>query len=195
MRDHAGSRFVGSFLGGAASVFSVLASCCGIGCLSACAPVCAAPLASLLGFSSAAFLSSPVWKNLQPVLIAISAVSFTVAYCSLYKPGTKNGDCLGTACGCTDQAQARQGKRLRLAKAVFWISLIVSVGLFAYSLLSRDHQARDAGRPCGTGSECAGTPCATIAESSGGTPPPLCNMPCRGNKSRAAPNNQLEATR
>jgi len=66
-----------SITGGLTSAAPILLSCCKSG---ACVGVCASPIASLFGVSSATIASSPLVSALEPLLIAISAVSFTVSY-------------------------------------------------------------------------------------------------------------------
>lgn len=56
-----------------------------------CGALCVAPAASLMGFSFASISVSSTWQKLQPFLMAISAVSFTIAYFSLYRSGTGPG--------------------------------------------------------------------------------------------------------
>ncbi|MBK6523816.1 MAG: hypothetical protein IPG08_16735 [Sphingobacteriaceae bacterium] len=61
--------------GGITSAAPILLSCCKSG---ACIGVCQSPVASLFGISSATLASSPIVSALEPILIAISAVSFTI---------------------------------------------------------------------------------------------------------------------
>jgi len=70
-----------SITGGITSAAPILLSCCKSG---ACVGVCTSPIASLFGVSSGTIASSPLVSALEPLLIAISAVSFTVSYYSLY---------------------------------------------------------------------------------------------------------------
>ena len=113
--------------GSVSSLFPVLFACCKSG---ACVGVCASPVASLFGISTAGIASSPVMSALEPLLIALSAVSFTVSYYTLYvlpKFATCNtgADC---ACGPNEKEQ----KKARLSKRIFWVGLIVSISFLTY---------------------------------------------------------------
>lgn len=113
--------------GSVSSVVPVLFACCKSG---ACVGVCASPVASLFGISTASLANSPLMSALEPLLIAISAVSFTVSYYTLYilpryaVCGT-GADC---ACGPTDAEK----RKVRLSKSIFWIGLITSVLFLTY---------------------------------------------------------------
>lgn len=113
--------------GSVSSVVPVLFACCKSG---ACVGVCASPITSLFGISTASIAGSPVMSALEPLLIAISAVSFTVSYYTLYvlpKFATCNtgADC---ACGPTDPEK----RKVRLSKSIFWVGLIASVFFLTY---------------------------------------------------------------
>lgn len=103
-----------SITGGLTSAAPILLSCCKSG---ACVGVCASPIASLFGVSSATIASSPLVSALEPLLIAISAVSFTVSYYSLYVLPKSNCN-TGNSCDCgpTD----KEKRKTKINKAVFW---------------------------------------------------------------------------
>lgn len=113
--------------GSVSSVVPVLFACCKSG---ACVGVCASPVASLFGISRASIAGSPLMSALEPLLIAISAVSFTVSYYTLYvlpKYATCNtgADC---ACGPTNAEK----RKVRLSKSIFWVGLIASIIFITY---------------------------------------------------------------
>jgi hypothetical protein len=113
--------------GSVSSVIPVLFACCKSG---ACVGVCASPVASLFGISTASIAGSTVMSALEPLLIAISAVSFTVSYYTLYvlpKFATCNtgADC---ACGPSDAEK----RKVRLSKSIFWVGLIASIIFLTY---------------------------------------------------------------
>lgn len=112
--------------GGLTSAAPILLSCCKSG---ACVGVCASPIASLFGVSSATIASSPLVSALEPLLIAISAVSFTVSYYTLYvlpKLSCNTGD----ACACAPSP--KEVRKTKINKAVFWLGLLLSVGFLSY---------------------------------------------------------------
>lgn len=112
--------------GGLTSTAPVLLACCKSG---ACVGVCASPIASLFGVSSATIASSPVMNVLEPLLIAISAVSFTISYYSLYVIPKYNCN-TGNGCGCApDDKEVRKTKR---RKTIFWIGLVISIAALTY---------------------------------------------------------------
>lgn len=116
-----------SITGGLTSAAPILLSCCKSG---ACVGVCASPIASLFGVSSATIASSPLVSALEPLLIAISAISFTISYYSLYVIPKLNSCNSGNSCECgpTD----KEKRKTKITKAVFWIGLILSVGFLSY---------------------------------------------------------------
>lgn len=116
-----------SITGGLTSAAPILLSCCKSG---ACVGVCASPIASLFGVSSATIASSPLVSALEPLLIAISAISFTISYYSLYVIPKFNSCNSGNSCECgpTD----KEKRKTKITKAVFWIGLILSVGFLSY---------------------------------------------------------------
>lgn len=115
-----------SLTGGLSSSAPILLACCKSG---ACVGVCASPIASLFGISTAGLASSPWFGVLEPVLIAVSAVSFTVSYYSLYVLPKLNCN-TGDACAC--EPNASEKRKSKISKVVFWISLIMSVGVLSY---------------------------------------------------------------
>lgn len=113
--------------GSVSSVVPILFACCKSG---ACVGVCASPVASLFGISSASIASSSLMTALEPLLIAISAVSFTVSYYILYvlpKFATCNtiADC---ACGPSDAEK----RKVRLLKSIFLVGLFASILFLTY---------------------------------------------------------------
>lgn len=66
----------------------------------ACGAVCVSPIASILGISSASLIASPLVLSLFPLLLVISAVSFTVSYYKIYVlPKYATTNC-NTDCAC-----------------------------------------------------------------------------------------------
>ncbi len=114
-----------SITGGLTSAAPVLLSCCKSG---ACIGVCASPVASLFGISSATMASSPWISALEPLLIAISAVSFTVSYYSIYVLPKQN--CSANTCACENDS--REKRRSWINKIVFWLGLSLSIGFLGY---------------------------------------------------------------
>lgn len=111
--------------GGLTSVAPILLSCCKSG---ACVGVCASPVASLFGISSATLAGSPWMGIAEPILIAASAVSFTVSYYSIYILPKLNCDTGGCGCAPTE----KEKRRTKLNKFVFWFGLILSIGFLSY---------------------------------------------------------------
>nr|WP_294858577.1 hypothetical protein [uncultured Fluviicola sp.] len=119
--------------GGLTSSAPVLLACCKSG---ACVGVCASPVASLFGVSSATIANSPVMNVLEPLLIAISAVSFTISYYSLYVLPKYTCN-TGNSCDCAPTDKEK--RRVKRSKAIFWIGLVLSLsflGYFEYSKYS-----------------------------------------------------------
>lgn len=134
-----------SVTGGLTSAAPVLLSCCKSG---ACIGVCASPVASLFGLSAATLASSPWVRALEPILIAVSAVSFTVSYYTLYKL-PKSGACTPPAsCECLPDAKA--SRSIRIQKWIFWLGLILSIGFLSYFEVST-YQAANACIETGSG--------------------------------------------
>lgn len=115
--------------GGIASVVPILFSVCKGG---ACVGVCVSPVASLFGISSATIAASPIVGAIEPLLIAISAVSFTVSYYNLYVlPKFTNNSCgTGNECGCGPNESEQ--RKLKVTKFIFWLGLILSIGFLSY---------------------------------------------------------------
>ncbi|MDZ4665343.1 MAG: hypothetical protein SGJ15_10735 [Bacteroidota bacterium] len=134
--------------GGLTSAAPILLSCCKSG---ACIGVCASPVASLFGISSATLASSPWIGVIEPVLIAISAVSFTVSYYSLYVLPKFNCKTNG---GCDCAPTEKEIRRTKLNKFVFWFGLIASVGFLSYFEVQKYNAAKATTTECST-SSCA----------------------------------------
>jgi zona occludens toxin (predicted ATPase) len=132
--------------GGLTSAAPILLSCCKSG---ACVGVCASPIASLFGISSATMASSPWMSVIEPVLIAISAVSFTVSYYSLYILPKFNCNTDGS-CDCAPTEKEK--RRTKINKIVFWLGLILSIGFLSYFEYSK-YQVAASSQECGT--ECS----------------------------------------
>lgn len=96
----------------------------------ACAVACASPIASLFGMSSATLTATPIAKSLYPLLLVITAVSFTVSYYKLFvlPKYAASGDC-STDCGCEPSPQSRQYK---ISLYTFWIGLVASIIFLTY---------------------------------------------------------------
>src|ERR1035437_2014615 len=143
-----------SITGGLTSAAPILLSCCKSG---ACIGVCASPLASLFGISSATLASSPLVSALEPLLIAISAVSSTISYYSLYVSPKFNCNTEG-ACACAPTEKEK--RKIKISKAVFWIGLILSVSFLSYFEYSKYKAASSSGTECSS-TECAPGECST----------------------------------
>ena len=135
-----------SITGGFSSAAPIVLSCCKGG---ACGGVCISPIASLFGDSSASIVTSPIVGALEPLLIAISAVSFTVSYYSLYKIPKLN---CNTPSGCDCEPTAKEKRKVKISKAVFWIGLTLSIGFLSYFEYSK-YQAATIAQECTT--ECS----------------------------------------
>lgn len=142
--------FLASITGGLTSAAPVLLSCCKSG---ACVGVCASPIASLFGVSSAAFANSPLISAMEPLLIAISAVSFTISYYSLYVLPKFNCD---TPNGCACEPSAKEKRKLKINKAVFWVGLMLSIGFLSYFEISKYQAATNSSH---AQTECSTTEC------------------------------------
>ncbi len=102
-----------------------LASLLGV-CGTTCGVVCAAPIASIFGISTAGL--SAFTSTFLPVLTAISAVAFTIAYFSLYK---KNE----STCRPEDCTESKKQKT-RWAKPMFWIGLLLTLGFYTNAVIN-----------------------------------------------------------
>jgi hypothetical protein len=145
--------FWASITGGLTSAAPILLSCCKSG---ACVGVCASPIASLFGVSSATLANSPLISVLEPVLIAVSAVSFTISYYSLYVLPKLN---CNTPNGCACEPTAKEKRKVNINKAVFWIGLMLSIGCLSYFEISKYQAATAEDAECPT-TECAPGSCA-----------------------------------
>lgn len=148
--------------GSVSSVVPVLFACCKSG---ACVGVCASPIASLFGISTAGIAGSPLMTALEPLLIAISAVSFTVSYYTLYvlpKFATCNtgADC---ACGQSDAEK----RKVRLSKSIFWVGLIASILFLTYFEYQKYQSNVAAASNASSCSPDAGSDCCPEAEATG----------------------------
>lgn len=119
--------------GGIATLFTFLAGCPGLAC-AGCGAACFTPVLSIFGLSLSGLLVSGIWEVLQPLLIALSAVLYTVAYFSIYKKQAASEHCFAQACNSQLAKSKQSGKAVKL---FFWISLGLSVILFSYSIKSR----------------------------------------------------------
>jgi len=132
--------------GGLASTAPILFSVCKGG---ACVGVCVSPVASLFGISSATIASSPIVSAIEPLLIAISAVSFTISYYSLYVIPKLNCNTDG-ACAC--EPTDKEKRKTKITKAIFWLGLVLSIGFLSYFEYTK-YQAATAPQECTT--ECS----------------------------------------
>ena len=95
----------------------------------ACGAVCVSPFASILGISSASLIASPLVQSLFPLLLVISAVSFTVSYYKIYVlPKYANASC-NTDCACEPVKNSFQQK---FSLWTFWMGLVASIIFFSY---------------------------------------------------------------
>lgn len=143
--------------GGITSIAPVLFSVCKGG---ACVGVCVSPVASLFGVSSATVAASPIVSAIEPLLIAISAVSFTISYYSLYVLPKFNCNTTGS-CGC--EPSAKEKRKIKFTKAIFWIGLILSIGFFSYFEYNKYQSAIKENAECST-SECKPGECSSETE-------------------------------
>ncbi len=93
-----------------------------------CTVACVSPIASVLGISSASLTASPIMQSLVPLLLAISAVSFTVSYYKLYVL-PKYAKACDPNCACEPAKNTFQQK---MALGTFWLGLITSIAFFSY---------------------------------------------------------------
>ena len=114
-----------SITGSLSSGAPLLFACCKSG---ACVGVCASPVASLFGVSAAGFASSPWMNAAVPLLIALSAVSFTSSYYKLYVLPKMVPGC-NTDCGCEP---GKPSMKERISKGIFWTGLVASIGFFSF---------------------------------------------------------------
>jgi hypothetical protein len=110
--------------GSISSVIPLFFACCKSG---ACASACVSPVASIFGISSASFTASPLFNAIVPLLLALSAISFTISYYNLYVL-PKRADC-NNDCNCDTPQNKRKEK---VSKWIFWIGLLASIFFFTY---------------------------------------------------------------
>lgn len=144
--------------GGVTSAAPILLSCCKSG---ACVGVCASPVASLFGISSATMASSPWMGVIEPILIAISAVSFTVSYYSIYVLPKLN---CNTGGGCACEPSDKEKRRTKLNKFIFWFGLLLSIGFLSYFEVTK-YQVATASIEIGTEYSAPGEECCTDSTS------------------------------
>ncbi|HEX7414612.1 MAG TPA: hypothetical protein VF411_11265 [Bacteroidia bacterium] len=143
-----------TLMGGLSSVAPILFSVCKGG---ACVGVCVSPIASLFGISSATIAASPFVNALEPLLIALCAVSFTISYYSLYVLPKFNCNTEG-ACACAPTEKEK--RKVKLNKAIFWIGLVLSIGFLSYFEYNKYQGASNASTECSSGG-CAPGECST----------------------------------
>lgn len=143
--------------GSLTSIAPVLFSVCKSG---ACVGVCVSPVASIFGISSATVAASPIVSAIEPLLIAISAVSFTISYYSLYVLPKFNCNTAGS-CGC--EPNAKEVRKIKFTKAIFWIGLILSIGFFSYFEYNKYQSATKENTECST-TECKPGECSSETE-------------------------------
>ncbi len=126
------SSLTSTILGFGSSLLSVAGLCGGGVCVAACGVVYLAPLASLLGISTAGLT---IWlEELLPLFIAISAVAFTLSYHTLYKQTESN---------CCEEplVQTKAGiLSLNWRRRLFWIGLILTIGMYGYTYTGNPFQ-------------------------------------------------------
>jgi hypothetical protein len=148
--------------GGLSSAAPILFSCCKGG---ACVGVCVSPVASIFGVSSATIAASPIVSAVEPLLIAISAVSFTSSYYSLYVlPKYSNNNSCGTGneCGCAPNE--KENRKIKITKLIFWLGLVLSIAFLSYFEYQK-YQTATAQTEC-SASECAPGECSDDTETS-----------------------------
>ena len=148
--------------GGITSTAPVLLACCKSG---ACVGVCASPFASLFGVSTAAIANSPLFSVIEPLLIAISAVSFTISYYSLYVIPKFNCK-TGNSCDCAPSEKEQRKTNRR--KAIFWIGLVVSISALTYFEYVKYVNASSEKTECAAPADAAGACSDSEACSQGG---------------------------
>lgn len=148
--------------GSVSSVVPVLFACCKSG---ACVGVCASPVASLFGISTASLANSPLMSALEPLLIAISAVSFTVSYYTLYVL-PRYAVC-GTGADCACGPTEKEKRKVRLSKSIFWVGLIASIFFLSYFEYQKYQSSVAAASSASTCSPDAAGDCCPEAEATG----------------------------
>lgn len=79
-----------SITGSLSSIIPLFFTVCKSG---TCGAVCVSPIASLLGISSVSLIASPLMQSLVPLLLVISAVSFTISYYKIYVLPKQQSSC------------------------------------------------------------------------------------------------------
>ena len=115
-----------SITGSLSSIIPMFFTVCKSG---ACGAVCVSPVASILGISSASLIASPLVQSLFPLLLVISAVSFTVSYYKIYVLPKYASTTCNTDCDCEPVKKSFQQK---FSLWTFWIGLIASIIFFTY---------------------------------------------------------------
>jgi nicotinamidase-related amidase len=123
-----------SFFGSLAAFIPFLGACPGAACTS-CGGACITPVISIFGISLNGFFSSNLWNIMQPILIAISGVLFTIAYFSIYKNKPTNNHCNSPECKLNP---LKKEKSVNYSKNIFWFSLVISVSLFTYTIINNN---------------------------------------------------------
>lgn len=130
------------------SSISFLGICGGGACAATCGITFFTPIASLFGISSAGL--SAWTSQLLPLLTAISAIAFTIAFYSLYKK--KNSDC------CEDSTKVIHSKSSNhWGKSIFWIGLFLTIGIYANAMMNNNENNTKKGgvTDCYTQSDCS----------------------------------------
>ena len=150
-----------SITGGVTSAVPILFACCKGG---ACVGVCVTPIASIFGISAATIAASPVTAILEPLFIALSAVSFTVSYYSLYVIPKMTACGAGNNCACGPDDATK--KKVNFSKLIFWLGIVLSIGFISYFEYSKYSSAAsiEACSPSGCG-ETASTGCSAPSDS------------------------------
>ena len=112
--------------GSLSSIIPIFFTVCKSG---ACGAVCVSPIASILGISSASLIASPLVQSLFPLLLVISAVSFTVSYYKIYVLPKYTSKSCDTDCACEPVKSSFQQ---RFSLWTFWIGLVASIIFFTY---------------------------------------------------------------
>ena len=115
-----------SIAGSLSSIIPMFFTVCKSG---ACGAVCVSPIASILGISSASLMASPLVQSLFPILLVLSAVSFTVSYYKLYVLPKYASTSCNTDCSCEP---AKSSLRQKFSLWIFWIGLLASIIFFTY---------------------------------------------------------------
>ena len=114
-----------SITGSLSSIIPLFFTVCKSG---TCGAVCVSPIALLLGISSVSLIASPLMQSLVPLLLVISAVSFTISYYKIYVLPKQQSSC-DVDCTCDTPKKSSQEK---FAVWTFWIGLLASIIFFTY---------------------------------------------------------------